>query len=88
MNDGYLLADCVIKHLVDTGFIHASDWRHNTKELYYPVSFLIVGTRASTISLEINVSSGRHIITRSIVRALERRFSRDFTEVFSLCLVA
>jgi hypothetical protein len=65
MNDGYLLADCVIGYLVKSGFIHAADWKHDTKELYYMVSFIVVGTRASTVSFE---------ITKSIIRLLEKRF--------------
>ncbi|MDR1933228.1 MAG: hypothetical protein LBQ57_10460 [Spirochaetales bacterium] len=88
MNDGYLLAECVIDYLVKTGFIRSSRWKHNTRELYYPVSFSIMGTRASTISFEITVSEKTHKITKSMVRTLERRFSKDFSEAFSTCLVA
>jgi hypothetical protein len=87
MNDGYLLADCVIDYFSKTGFIRSSRWKHDTKELYYTVSFFIAGTRASTVSLEIVVTGGNHIVTKSIVRLLERRFSKDFGAVFTDCQV-
>jgi hypothetical protein len=80
MNDGYLLADCVIAYLVEIGFIRQRTWKHDTKELYYTESFFITGTRASTVSFEIVVSGG-HKVTKSIVRTLERRFAQDFSRV-------
>jgi hypothetical protein len=88
MNDGFLLADCVIKSLVKIGFIHPRDWQHTKKELYYTESFFITGTRASTISLEIIVSDDGPKITKSIIRILERRYSRDFSQLFTDCLIA
>jgi hypothetical protein len=78
MNDGYLLADCVIDYLAKLGFIHAADWKHETKELYYTASFVVVGTRASTVSFE---------IIKSIIRLLEKRFSKDFGIIFSECVL-
>jgi hypothetical protein len=86
MNDGFLLADCVIRFLVGIGFIHPRDWKHTKKELYYTESFFITGTRASTISLEITVSDNAHKITKSIIRILEKRYARDFSQVFVDCL--
>jgi hypothetical protein len=85
MNDGYLLADCVIDCFVEIGFIHSNDWKHNTKELYYTVSFFITGTRASIISMEVSVSDNIHKITKSAIRTIERRFNKDFNKVFTEC---
>jgi hypothetical protein len=87
MNDGFLLADCVFDSLFESGFIHYSEWKHETKELYYTASFILKGTRASTVSFEITVSAGRHKITRSILRILEKRFSKNFGDVFSNCAI-
>ena len=85
MNDGFLLADCVFSSLVNSGFIYPSEWKHETKELYYTVSFILQGTRASTVSFEITVSNGNHRITKSIIRLMEKRFSMNFSVIFSDC---
>ena len=87
MNDGYLAADCVFDTLNNLGFIYFLEWKHDTKELYYTVSFIIRGTRASTASFEVIVSDGRHMVTKSIIRLLEKRYERDFTVVFSNCVM-
>jgi hypothetical protein len=87
VNDGYLLADCVIDHMVKSGFIHTAEWKHDTKELYYTVSFILAGTRASTISFEITKSNNCHRTTKSIIRLLEKRFSKDFGIIFSECVL-
>jgi len=88
MNDGFLLADCVFNLFSEIGFIHYAEWKHETKELYYTVSFIVRGTRASTVSFEVTVSDGQHKITKSIVRLLEKRFSRNFDNVFINCAIA
>jgi len=87
MNDGYLAADCVFNILKDLEFIYLSEWKHATKELYYTVSFVIKGTRASTASFEVIVSDGLHLITKSIIRLLEKRYNKNFNAVFSNCAV-
>jgi hypothetical protein len=87
MNDGYLLADCVFSFFSNAGFIHYSEWKHETKELYYTVSFFLKGARTSTVSFEVTVSDGQHKITKSIVRLLEKRFSMNFGTVFSDCAI-
>ena len=84
MKNSYLLADCVIEHLVDAGFIYKREWKHRTNELYYTESFFIVGTRASTISFEIVVSEVCKI-TSSSLRTIEKRFLKDFNEIFINC---
>jgi hypothetical protein len=87
MNDGFLDAECVINHWIRTGFIQDSKWKHDSKELYYTEIFLLVGKRATMISIEILVDGGMHKITKSIVRTLERRFVQNFSAVFSLCAI-
>jgi hypothetical protein len=87
MNDGYLLADCVFGFFSNSGFIHYSEWKHETRERYYTVSFSLQGTRSSIVSFEIIVSGGLHKITKSIVRILEKRFSLNFDTVFSDCVI-
>ena len=87
MNDGYLLADCVFEALVDSGFMHNTDWKHNTKELYYTASFIIKGTRASIASFEITVSGNCHRVTKSNVRILARRHQQNFDIVFLNCAI-
>jgi len=87
MNDGFLLADCVFRIFSEIGFIRYSDWKHETREMYYTVSFFMNETRASTVSFEVIVSDGRHQITKSIVRLLEKRFSKNFGTVFSECVI-
>jgi hypothetical protein len=88
MNDGFLLADCVFISLFDLGFIHYSEWKHETRELYYTVSFEVKGTVASTVSFEVTVSDGQHKITKSIIRLLEKRFSMNLDEIISNCAIA
>jgi hypothetical protein len=88
MNDGFLLAECVINYLTKSGFLENSEWKHTTKELYYPIRFYVKGRRASIVSFEIIVSGGIHTISRSSVRILEKQFSKDFSPVFSQCAVA
>jgi len=87
VNDGFLLADCVFNFLANSGFIHLSEWKHDTKELYYTASFILKGTRASTISFEVTVFNECHRITKSIIRLLEKRFSKDFHAVFANCII-
>jgi hypothetical protein len=87
MNDGFLAADCVFNFLFNSDFMYHSDWMRETKELYYNVSFTVKGTRASTVSFEIIISNGNYMITKSIVRLLEKRFVKNFNEVFSRCAV-
>ena len=85
MNDGFLLADCVIDYLVRIGFIYAAEWKHKTKELYYPVRFIMADTVGSILVFEITVENGRHRIPKSRVRLIERRFSKDLSEIFTSC---
>jgi hypothetical protein len=87
MNDGFLLADCVFEFLFDSSFIHHSEWKHDTRELYYTATFFVLGTRASTVSFEVTVSDGRHKVTKSIIRLLEKRYSKDFSTVFANCVI-
>ena len=87
MNDGFLLADCVIEYLVKTGFIHTSNWKHTTKELYYPVRFFIADKIASVIVFQVTVENGTHRIPKSSLRLIEKRFSKDLTEIFTSCPV-
>jgi hypothetical protein len=88
MNDGYLLADCVFKYLSACDLIYYSNWKHDTKELYYTVSFTVRGTRTSTVSFEITVLNGNHRVTKSNIRFLEKRYSRDLNYVFVNCGIA
>jgi len=88
VNDGFLLADCVFDHLFNSGFIYSSEWKHETKELYYTVSFIRKGTRASTVSFEVIVSGGKHKVAKSIIRLLEKRYAKDFNVIFTDCAVA
>ncbi|MDR2509342.1 MAG: hypothetical protein LBC77_01715 [Spirochaetaceae bacterium] len=86
MNDGFLLAECVINYLVNTGFIYnTQNWKHKTKELYYPVSFLIADKRASVVVFEITVENGVHRIPKSRIRFIENRFSINLSEMFISC---
>jgi len=87
MNDGYLQADCVFNFLIDSGFIHNAKWKHETRELYYTVSFIMKGTRASTVSFEVTVLNGNHRVTKSIIRLLEKQYSKDFNTVFLNCAI-
>jgi len=87
VNDGFLLADCVFRVFSEVGFIHYSEWKRETREMYYTVSFLLNETRASTVSFEVIVSDGHHQVTKSIVRLLEKRFSKNFSTVFSKCII-
>jgi len=87
MNDDYLLADCVFAYLFDISFIYYSDWKHDTRELYYTVSFILKGTRASTVSFEVTISGGNHRVTKSIIRLLEKRFAKDFNAVLLNCAI-
>jgi len=87
MNDGFLLAECVFCFLSEAGFIHYEKWKHETRELYYTVSFSLNKQRTSTVSFEVTVCDGNHRITKSIVRLLEKRFSRNFGTVFSECAI-
>jgi len=87
MNDGYLAADCVFENLNNFGFIYFSEWKHNTKELYYTVSFVIKGTRASTASFEVIVRNGNHMITKSIIRLLGKRYNKNFDIIFTSCVI-
>jgi hypothetical protein len=88
MNDGFLLADCAFDFLFNSDFIYHKQWKHNTIELYYTVSFFLKGTRASTISFEVTVSNGQHMITKSIIRLLEKRYLKDFNTIFVNCVIA
>jgi len=83
MNDGYLSAECAFTYLFDAGFIYYTNWRHNTKELYYTVYFTLKGTRTSTVSFEVTVSDGIHKIPKSNIRILEKRFAMDFNNLFT-----
>ena len=88
MNDGYLLADCIIKYLIDTGFIYSSlNWKHSvTKEKYYYVRFFKDQYFNSTISFEIIIHQGNHLILKSSIRTLEKRFKKDFNQIFIDCI--
>ena len=88
MNDGFLLADCVFDFLFSSDFIHKSQWKRDTRELYYTVSFFLKGTRASTISFEVTISNGQHKITKSIIRLLEKRYLKNFNDVFINCVIS
>jgi len=89
VNGGYLDADCVIRNLVKLGFIHANpQWKHNTRELYYTALFQIVNTRASIVSFEITVVDGIHRVPESTVRAHEKTFNKNFSNVFTECKIA
>jgi len=87
MNDGYLLADCVFDSLINISFIHPADWKHNTKELYYTASFIIVGTRASRVFFEVTVLNGTHRIAKSSLRLQGKRFTQNFETIFSACTI-
>ena len=87
MNDGFLLADCVFRFLSETGFIHYEEWKHETRELYYTVSFSLNKQRTSTVSFEVTVSDGNHRITKSIIRVLEKRLNKNFDDVYSKCAI-
>ena len=63
MNDGFLLADCVFDFLVHSGFIYLSKWKHETRELYYTVSFETNTKRTSIVSFEVTVANGCHMVT-------------------------
>ena len=86
MNDGYLDADCVITSFFASGFLQESAWKHDSQELYYPARFYHA-EKKSTITLEISVFNKRHCVTRSSVRILSSRHNRDFTDVFSECVI-
>jgi len=88
MNDGFLLAECVFHFLSETGFIHYTEWKHNTRELYYTASFFLNRQRTSTVSFEVTVSNGNHKITKSSIRILEKRYDKQFGDVFSKCDIA
>jgi len=87
MNDGFLLAECVFQILSEMGFINYKEWKHETRELYYTASFFLNKQRTSTISFEVTVSDGNHRITKSIIRVLEKRFNKNFDDVFSKCVI-
>jgi hypothetical protein len=87
MNDGFLDADGVIERLVRSGFVEPAEWKHNTRERYYDATFLLSGSRASVISLEIIVEGGVHKIARSAIRLLERRFKKDFSDILTDCAI-
>jgi len=87
MNDGFLFAECAFRFLSEIGFIHYKEWKHETRELYYTVSFFLNRPRTSTVSFEVTVLNGNHRITKSIIRILEERFNEKFEDVFSKCAV-
>jgi len=88
MNDD-LIAECVINNLVRLGFIHNNqEWQHhNTRELYYPVSFYRNVAHPSTVSFIVTVKDGIHRISKISLQLLERRFSENFDTVFVECVV-
>lgn len=87
MNDGFLAAECAFRFLSETGFLQYTEWKHNTRELYYTVSFSLSRQRTSIVSFEVTVSDGNHKITRSSIRILEKRFNMTFNHIFSKCAV-
>jgi len=87
MNDGFLLAGCVFRFLSDAEFIHYTEWEHKTRELYYTVTFFLNRQFKSTVSFEVTVLNGNHIIPKSSIRILEKRFDKQFGEVFSRCTI-
>ena len=87
MNDGFLLAGCVFDFLIASGFIYCSEWKHETRERYYTVSFLLNRPRVSTVSFEVIVSGGHHKITKSSIRFLEKKYSKNFDAIFAKCIV-
>jgi hypothetical protein len=87
MNDGFLLAECAFYFLAEREFIIYKEWKHETRELYYTVSFYLNRPEASTVSFEVTVSGGQHRITKSIIRMLERRYNENFDGVFTRCAI-
>jgi hypothetical protein len=87
MNDGFLLAECAFSFLCVTGFIHYAEWKHETRELYYTVSFILNRQRVSTVSFEVTVSNGIHKISKSIIRLLEKRYNENFDVIFTRCAI-
>ena len=87
MNDGFLLADCAFNFLISSGFVHQSDWKRETKELYYTAHFVLNAKRTSIVSFEVTVAGGRHRITKSIIRCLEKRYAKDFHDVLVKCAI-
>ena len=86
MNDGYLDAECVITFFFTSGFLEKGDWKHESRELYYPARFYHVEKRA-VITLEICIVDNRHCVNKSSVRILSSRYSLDFSNLFSECTI-
>jgi hypothetical protein len=86
MNDSYLDAECVINFFFTTGFLKKSDWKHDSKELYYPARFYHAEER-STITLEVSVLNRRHCVLKSSITVLSSRYALDFSHVFSNCAI-
>jgi hypothetical protein len=86
MNDDYLDADCVMSFFFSSGFLEKNDWKHESRELYYPARFYRVGQK-TLVTLEICVVDRRHCVYKSSVRILSSRFDMDFNRVFSECAI-
>ncbi|GMO25042.1 MAG: hypothetical protein Ta2B_04470 [Termitinemataceae bacterium] len=86
MNDGYVNADCIFLYLVEIGLIKKEKWKHNTKELYYPIHFYNATTNGS-ISFEIEVIDGKHCLTKSSVRCCSKLYGFN-ADIIKNCLIA
>jgi hypothetical protein len=87
MNDGFLSAECVIDYLCNLGFVQKSNWKHNTRELYYTASFHVNETRCSIVTFEVSVIHNTHLIPKSRIRTLAKLFKKDFDSVFTACAI-
>ncbi|MCL1834362.1 MAG: hypothetical protein FWG49_07670 [Leptospirales bacterium] len=86
MSSGFLLADCVIDNLVEIGFIKKSDWKDNTREFCYNVTFFLA-YKQTTVVFEITVEDGIHKVTETRLRTLECRHNKNFSNIFSECVI-
>jgi hypothetical protein len=86
MNNDYLDAECVITFFFTSGFLEASNWKHDSRELYYPARFYRSEKR-SIVTLEICVIDNRHCVNKSSVRILSARYALDFSNLFSNCAI-
>jgi hypothetical protein len=86
MNDGFLNAECVFAYLMGIGFIKKENWKHETKELYYPVRFYITSSHGS-LSFEIVTIERLHCVTKSSMRCLSKRHGINLDTVFAQCLI-
>jgi hypothetical protein len=87
MSDKYLAAECVFNNLIKSGFVYNREWKHKTRELFYDVSFELVGTRASIISFLVFAKGDECKIMASGLRVIEKLFCKDFSSIFTNCAI-